>query len=231
VEINKGILYIVPTPIGNLEDMTYRSVKVLSACDIIYAEDTRTTGILCKHYQIEASFRSFHLHNEHVKKQELVAEIKAGKTVALVSDAGTPGISDPGYLAVKACIEAGLLVEVLPGAGAVIPALVESGLPCDRFVFEGFLPQKKGRLSRIKSIGVEDKTVVLFESPHRIGKLLLEIAEHISPYIPMSVSRELTKHFHETLRGDAATLIRHFDEHPPKGEFVVVLSPQLLTEK
>jgi 16S rRNA (cytidine1402-2'-O)-methyltransferase len=228
VKENNGKLYLVPTPIGNLQDMTYRAVQVLKSCDYVYAEDTRTTGILFKHYEINVPLRSFHLHNEHGKVHELRDLVANGKQVALVSDAGTPSISDPGYLAAKACVDLSLSIEALPGASAFLPALVESGLPCDKFIFEGFLPQKKGRKSRLNFLKSETRTIIFYESPYRILKLLQELKDTFGPASQVSISRELTKHFHETLRGDFTSLIEHFEKNPPKGEFVVIIHPDII---
>lgn len=217
-----GKLYLVATPIGNLGDMTFRAVEVLKSVDKILAEDTRTTGVLLKHYDIGNNLESFHLHNEHTKLEGIVAQIKSGKTIAQVSDAGTPGISDPGYLLARACLNENIVVEVIPGATAFIPALIKSGFALHSFVFEGFLPLKKGRQTKLKSLVEESRTLVFYESPHKILKTLQQLRE-MGIQKRMSVSREITKKFEETINGTADELIKHFSENPPKGEFVVVL--------
>ncbi|MCB8964693.1 MAG: 16S rRNA (cytidine(1402)-2'-O)-methyltransferase [Bacteroidales bacterium] len=216
-------LYIVPTPIGNLSDITLRAIEVLKSASFILAEDTRTSGFLLKHLQIDTPLKSHHKFNEH-KTVEFVAErIVAGETVALISDAGTPGISDPGFLLVRTCVEHGVEVECLPGATAFVPALVASGLPSDRFVFEGFLPQKKGRNKRIEALRDEERTIVFYESPFRLVKLLAQLAEVFGPERRVSVSRELTKLHEETVRGTLAEVAAHFDAKGVKGEIVVVV--------
>jgi 16S rRNA (cytidine1402-2'-O)-methyltransferase len=215
-------LFLVPTPIGNLGDITLRAIETLKSVDVILAEDTRVTKKLLTHYQISTPVRSYHQHNEHKIVNELVERIKSGELTALVSDAGTPGISDPGFLLIRKCKEEGVPLECLPGATALIPALVNSGIPSDRFYFEGFLPQKKGRKSRLASIMALDKTVVLYESTHRILKLLKEVNE-LAPTRQISVSRELTKKFEENVQGTAQQLLQHFESGTTKGEFVVVL--------
>jgi 16S rRNA (cytidine1402-2'-O)-methyltransferase len=217
------MLTVVPTPIGNLGDFTPRAMEAIEAADFVLAEDTRTTGSLLKLKGIEARLRSFHAHNEHKVLQGVVADLVAGASACLCSDAGTPAISDPGFLLVRACLAAGVEVQCLPGATAFVPALVVSGLPCDRFVFEGFLPHKKGRQTRLKALAEEPRTTVLYESPHRMVKLLTELVEHCGPDRPVSVSRELSKKFEETVRGTAEELAAHLETHPPKGEFVVVI--------
>ncbi|MDR1129511.1 MAG: 16S rRNA (cytidine(1402)-2'-O)-methyltransferase [Prevotellaceae bacterium] len=216
-------LYIVPTPIGNLDDMTFRAVKVLREADIILAEDTRKTLILLKHYSIQSHLESYHKFNEHRNTERIVERISEGKTVALVSDAGTPGISDPGFLLVRNCIEKGINVECLPGATALIPAIVDSGLPCDRFCFEGFLPQKKGRQKRIAQLVDEERTVVFYESPYRTLKCLEQFAEFFGEDRKVSVSRELSKIHEETVNGTLAEVITHFKTVEPRGEIVIVL--------
>lgn len=213
----------MPTPIGNLGDFTPRAIEAIEAADIVLAEDTRTTGSLLRLKGIEARLRAFHAHNEHKVLEQVVADLSAGVHACLCSDAGTPAISDPGFLLVRACIAAGVEVQCLPGATAFVPALVVSGLPCDRFVFEGFLPHKKGRQTRLKGLALEPRTTVLYESPHRMVKLLTELVEHCGPDRTVSVSRELSKKFEETVRGTAASVKAHFEAHPPKGEFVVVV--------
>ncbi|HYE94592.1 MAG TPA: 16S rRNA (cytidine(1402)-2'-O)-methyltransferase [Rubricoccaceae bacterium] len=218
------MLYLVPTPIGNLEDVTLRALRVLKEADLIACEDTRTSGFLLAHYGIETPRTSFHTHNEHGKARHLVEQMQAGRVIALVTDAGTPGISDPGFLLVREALAAGLRVEALPGATAFVPALVASGLPTDRFVFEGFLPQKKGRQTRLKALAEEPRTVVLYESPHRLGRLLGELSEHLGPERPAAVARELTKKFEEVRRGTLAELAAHYAEADRvRGEVVVVV--------
>ena len=192
-----GILYVVPTPVGNLEDMTFRAIKVLKASDLILAEDTRTTGKLTSHYDISTPKQSFHMHNEHKSVPKIVNELRAGSTIALISDAGSPGVSDPGFLLVRACVEANIPVHALPGATALIPALTLSGLPSERFVFEGFLPQKKGRQTRLESLVNESRTMVFYESPHRLVKTLTQLATHLGEERNVSVSREISKKFEE----------------------------------
>lgn len=217
-------LYIVPTPIGNLDDITLRAVRTLAEVDLILAEDTRTTSFLLKHLGIEKKMHSHHKFNEHAKVELVASRIAAGESVALVSDAGTPGISDPGFLLVRTCIEAGIEVETLPGATALIPALVQSGFPCDRFCFEGFLPQKKGRNKRLQQLIDEERTMIFYESPYRVVKALGQFAEVFGPDRPVAVSRELTKKFEETFRGTVADAIAHFTTKEPKGEFVIVVA-------
>jgi len=216
-------LYLVPTPIGNLGDITLRAIEVLKSVDIVLAEDTRKSGFLLKHFQISKPVRSHHKFNEHKTLESIVEGIKGGSTVALVTDAGTPGISDPGFLLVRACIEEGIEVESLPGPTAFVPALVNSGLPSDRFVFEGFLPQKKGRLKRLTELTHESRTIVLYESPYRLVKTLTQLAEHFGPERKGSVSRELTKVHEETVRGTLQELARHFSTGTVKGEIVLVV--------
>ncbi|MBC2838087.1 16S rRNA (cytidine(1402)-2'-O)-methyltransferase [Robiginitalea sp. SC105] len=218
-----GTLYIVPTPIGNLGDMTLRAVEVLRDADLILSEDTRTSGKLLKHFQVDTPQRSYHMHNEHRLVDGLVAEVGSGRKLALISDAGTPGISDPGFLLVRACIQAGHRVECLPGPTAFVPALVNSGFPTDRFVFEGFLPPKKGRQTRLGELAEETRTMVFYESPHKLLKTLDQLAEHFGPGREIAVCRELTKLYEETLRGSLEEMAAHFREHPPKGEFVLVV--------
>ena len=216
-------LWLVPTPIGNLGDITLRALEVLGVANLILAEDTRTTAKLLKHYDIDTPMRSFHMHNEHKSVPRIVSELTAGGCIALVSDAGSPGVSDPGFLLVRACLAADIHVEALPGATALIPALTLSGLPSDRFVFEGFLPPKKGRQKRLSALTEETRTIVLYESPHRILKTLGQLAEHLGEDRGATASRELTKKFEETVRGSLKTLIDHFTQTPPKGEFVIVV--------
>ena len=217
-------LFVVPTPIGNLEDMTFRAVKVLNSVDVILAEDTRTSGFLLKKYDIKTPMQSHHKFNEHKTVQHVIEKIKSGQTVALISDAGTPAISDPGFLLVRACVEQEIEVECLPGATAFVPALVASGLPNDRFCFEGFLPQKKGRQTRLKLLANETRTMIFYESPFRVVKTLSQLAEVMGAERHASVSREISKLFEETVRGTLAELVAHFTEHPPKGEFVLIIA-------
>jgi len=217
------VLYLVPTPIGNLADMTLRAIEVLKEVSLVLAEDTRTSGKLLKHYEIETPMRAFHQHNEHRSIDSIVEQLATGQDIALISDAGSPGISDPGFLLVRACAQQGLEVQSLPGPTAFVPALTNSGFPTDRFVFEGFLPHKKGRSTRLKEIAQQTGTIVLYESPHRIPRLLKELQEHLSPGRLVSVSREISKLHEETLRGEPNELALHFESHPPKGEFVLVI--------
>ncbi|MBQ5353379.1 MAG: 16S rRNA (cytidine(1402)-2'-O)-methyltransferase [Alistipes sp.] len=217
-------LYIVPTPIGNLDDITLRAIKVLEEVDFILAEDTRTSSVLLKHLGIDKPLRSHHKFNEHATVAAVAESIEAGRNVALISDAGTPGISDPGFLLVRTCVEAGIEVETLPGATACIPALVQSGFPCDRFCFEGFLPQKKGRMKRLAELAEESRTIVFYESPFRVVKCLEQLSEVFGAERRVAVSRELTKKFEQTVRGTLAEVIAHFKNNQPKGEFVIVLA-------
>ena len=217
-------LYIVPTPIGNLDDITLRAVDVMREVDFILAEDTRTTSFLLRHLGIEKKLHSHHKFNEHATVKMVAGSIAAGRNAALVSDAGTPGISDPGFLLVRTCVEAGIEVETLPGATALVPALVQSGFPCDRFCFEGFLPQKKGRAKQLQSLADEERTMVFYESPYRVVKCLEQFAEVFGSERRVSVSRELTKKFEQTVRGTVAEVLEHFRTTEPKGEFVIVLA-------
>ena len=217
-------LYIVPTPIGNLDDITLRAVDVLREVDFILAEDTRTTSFLLRHLGIEKKLHSHHKFNEHATVKMVAGSIAAGRNAALVSDAGTPGISDPGFLLVRTCVEAGIEVETLPGATALVPALVQSGFPCDRFCFEGFLPQKKGRAKQLQSLADEERTMVFYESPYRVVKCLEQFAEVFGSERRVSVSRELTKKFEQNVRGTVAEVLEHFRTTEPKGEFVIVLA-------
>lgn len=217
------MLYLVPTPIGNLEDITLRALRILREADLILAEDTRTTGRLLAHYEIDTPQRSFHAHNEHAVLNSLLAQLQSGARIALVSDAGTPGISDPGFLLVRACREAGLPVECLPGPTALIPALVCSGLPADRFYFEGFLPHKKGRQTRLKYLAELPCTFILYESPHRLQRCLQELAEHCGGDRQACVCRELSKLHEEHRSGNLTELQAHFSAKPAKGEIVVVV--------
>ena len=217
-------LFIVPTPIGNLKDITIRAIDTMQAVDIIYAEDTRTSLKLLNHYEISTPMQSFHMHNEHAKINNIISSFKQGKTAAIISDAGTPGISDPGFSLVRACIENDIEVECLPGATALIPALINSGFPCEKFSFEGFLPAKKGRTKRLKEIVTQEKTMIFYESPHRLIKTLKDFSEYFTGENQVSVSREISKKFEETIRGTLLQVIDHFEKNKPKGEFVIVLS-------
>ncbi|MCD7962341.1 MAG: 16S rRNA (cytidine(1402)-2'-O)-methyltransferase [Rikenellaceae bacterium] len=219
-----GKLFIVPTPIGNLEDITFRAIRMLKEADIILAEDTRKTGILLKHYDIGTKLISHHKFNEHKTVSTITGWINEGKTICLVSDAGTPGISDPGFLLVRTCLENGITVETLPGATALIPALVNSGFPCDRFCFEGFLPVKKGRQKKLCSISEEERTMIFYESPYRLLKTLRDFAQYFGAEREVSVSREISKIYEETVRGSIEMVIEYFTSKEPKGEFVIVLS-------
>ncbi len=221
--MRSGKLYIVPTPVGNLEDMTFRAVRVLKEVDLILAEDTRTTGRLLKHFEISNKMQSHHKFNEHKTVEEIANRIQAGENVAVVSDAGTPGISDPGFLVVRECISQGIEVECLPGATAFVPALVDSGFPLDRFCFEGFLPQKKGRQTKIKELSEEDRTVVLYESPFRVLKTLMQLKEQMGAERYVSVSREISKLYEQTVRGTLEEVISHFSVNEPRGEFVIII--------
>lgn len=218
-----GILYIVPTPVGNMEDMTLRAVRILKEADLVLAEDTRTSGILLKHFDIQNHLMSHHKFNEHGTSAAVVQRLLAGQTIALISDAGTPGISDPGFFLVREAVRTGIEVQTLPGATAFVPALVSSGLPCDRFVFEGFLPQKKGRQTRIESLREESRTMIFYESPYRLVKTLQQFAEVFGPERPVSVCREISKVHEESVRGTLAEVMAHFTEKPPKGEIVIVV--------
>lgn len=216
-------LFLVPTPIGNLEDMTFRAIRVLKEADLILAEDTRNSGKLLKHFEIDTPMQSHHMHNEHKTVDAIVSRIKAGETVALISDAGTPAISDPGFLLTRACVEAEIEVDCLPGATAFVPALVNSGLPNDKFVFEGFLPVKKGRQTRLTFLAEETRTMVFYESPHKLLKTLGNFVDYFGEGRRVSVSREITKLHEETVRGTAAEVLQHYTEHPPKGEIVLIV--------
>ncbi|SHI83678.1 16S rRNA (cytidine(1402)-2'-O)-methyltransferase [Flavobacterium terrae] len=219
-----GKLYIVPTPIGNLEDMTFRAIKVLKEVDLILAEDTRNSGKLLKHFEIATHMQSHHMHNEHKTVEGLIKRLQAGETIALISDAGTPAISDPGFLLTRACVENGIDVECLPGATAFVPALVNSGLPNDKFVFEGFLPDKKGRQTRYLSLAEETRTMILYVSPHKLVKTLGEFVQYFGADRQVSVSRELSKLHEETVRGTADEVLKHFEAKPPKGEIVICVA-------
>jgi 16S rRNA (cytidine1402-2'-O)-methyltransferase len=216
-------LYIVPTPIGNLDDMTFRAIQVLKEVDYILAEDTRNSGKLLKHFDIGTPMQSHHMHNEHKTVENLIKRLQSGETIALISDAGTPAISDPGFLLTRACVEHQIPVECLPGATAFVPALVNSGLPNDKFVFEGFLPDKKGRQTRFLALQEEIRTMIFYVSPHKLVKTLAEFIRFFGPDRPMSVSREISKLHEETVRGTTTEVMKHFENKPPKGEIVVVV--------
>ncbi|WP_118975896.1 16S rRNA (cytidine(1402)-2'-O)-methyltransferase [Taibaiella koreensis] len=216
-------LYLVPTPIGNLADITLRALDTLKQVDAILCEDTRTSGVLLKHYQIQKPLYAYHQHNEHRVLEQMIEQIRSGKTLALLTDAGTPGISDPGFLLLRECIRQGIAVECLPGATAFVPALVQSGLPANSFVFEGFLPLKKGRKTKLEQLALEERTVILYESPHRLAKSLAEMAVSFGAERQAAVSRELTKMFEETRRDSLQGLAQHYTQHPPKGEIVIVI--------
>jgi 16S rRNA (cytidine1402-2'-O)-methyltransferase len=217
-------LCLVPTPIGNLRDITFRALEVLTDADLILAEDTRQARKLLKHYNISTPLQSHHMFNEHKSVEAICSKIESGLTVALISDAGTPGISDPGFLLVRTCVEKDITVETLPGPTAMIPALINSGLPCDRFCFEGFLPAKKGRNKRISALSDESRTMVFYESPYRLVKTLDELASHFGKEREASISRELTKIYEENIRGSLSFLSGYFSKKPPKGEIVIVVS-------
>ena len=219
-----GKLYIVPTPIGNLKDMTFRAIEVLQEVDLILAEDTRTSAKLLKHFDVTTHMHSHHMHNEHKTTQGIVERIKAGENIALISDAGTPAISDPGFLLTRACVEAKIEVDCLPGATAFVPALVNSGLPNDKFVFEGFLPVKKGRQTRLLWLASETRTIIFYESPHKLLKTLTQFIEYFGGERNISISRELSKLHEETIRGSVTELLKHFEAKPVKGELVIVVA-------
>ena len=218
-----GKLYVVPTPVGNMEDMTFRAIRILKEADLILAEDTRTSGILLKHYETKNAMQSHHKFNEHQTVESIVNRIKGGQTVALISDAGTPGISDPGFLVVRECVRNGIEVQCLPGATAFVPALVSSGLPDERFCFEGFLPQKKGRMTRLNALKEETRTMIFYESPYRLLKTLTQFAEIFGADRPVSVCREISKIHEESVRGTLQEVIAHFTETEPRGEIVIIL--------
>jgi 16S rRNA (cytidine1402-2'-O)-methyltransferase len=224
-------LYIVPTPIGNLEDMTFRAIRILKEVDLILAEDTRTSGKLLKHFEIGTHMHSHHMHNEHKTIENLISRLKAGENIALISDAGTPAISDPGFLITRACIENGIDVECLPGATAFVPALVNSGLPNDKFVFEGFLPDKKGRQTRYLALAEETRTMILYVSPHKLVKTLAEFITYFGEDRPISVSRELSKMHEENVRGTVREVLTHFEKTAPRGEIVVVVGGKIPTKE
>ena len=219
-----GRLYVVPTPVGNMEDMTFRAVRILKEADLILAEDTRTSGILLKHYEIKNAMQSHHKFNEHQTVEGIVNRLKAGETVALISDAGTPGISDPGFLIVRECVRNGIEVQCLPGATAFVPALVSSGLPDERFCFEGFLPQKKGRMTRLNALAEETRTMIFYESPYRLLKTLTQFMEVFGAERQVSVCREISKVHEESVRGTLQEVVAHFTETEPRGEIVIVLA-------
>lgn len=218
-----GKLYLVPTPIGNLKDITLRAIEILKKVDLILAEDTRTSLKLLKHYEIDTPMQSFHMHNEHRRVDGFTDRIQGGETMALISDAGTPAISDPGFLLSRACIRKGIPVDCLPGATALIPALVNSGLPCEKFVFEGFLPVKKGRQTQLVQLSEEARTMVFYESPHKLIKTLTQFVEYFGGDRQLSVSREISKMHEETIRGTAQEVLEHFESNPPRGEIVIVV--------
>ena len=218
-----GKLYVVPTPVGNMEDMTFRAIRILKEADLILAEDTRTSGILLKHYEIKNAMQSHHKFNEHQTVESIVNRIKGGQTVALISDAGTPRITDPGFLVVRECVRNGIEVQCLPGATAFVPALVSSGLPDERFCFEGFLPQKKGRMTRLNALKEETRTMIFYESPYRLLKTLTQFAEIFGADRPVSVCREISKIHEESVRGTLQEVITHFTETEPRGEIVIIL--------
>lgn len=217
------MLYLVPTPVGNLEDITLRALRVLKEADLILAEDTRTSGLLLKHFDIHRPMLSYHKFNEHQTVERIVERLQAGETVAVISDAGTPGISDPGFLVAREAARAGVKVSCLPGATAFIPALVASGLPCDKFCFEGFLPQKKGRQTRLQQLAEEPRTMVFYESPHRVVKALTQFIEIFGAERPVAVCREISKVHEEIVRGTLTETLAHFNEHEPRGEFVIIV--------
>lgn len=225
-----GILYIVPTPVGNMEDMTLRAIRILKEADLVLAEDTRTTGKLLKHYEISNHLMSHHKFNEHGSSASIVERLKAGQTIALVSDAGTPGISDPGFFLAREAAKAGITVQTLPGATACIPAIVSSGLPCDRFCFEGFLPQKKGRKTRLESLADETRTMVFYESPYRLVKTIQQFAEVFGDDRQACVCREISKMFEESIRGTLKEIADHFTTTEPKGEIVIVVAGKNIKE-
>ena len=217
-------LYLIPTPIGNLEDITLRALRLLKQADIVLAEDTRTTKKLFSHYEIATHLAAFHMHNEHKELDKWIARLKKGESIALVSDAGTPAISDPGFLLIRECIKEGIEVDCLPGATAFVPALVNSGLPAEKFIFEGFLPVKKGRQTRLKLLAEEEKTMIFYESPHRIIKTLTQFCEYFGEKRSVSISREISKMFEETKRGTMFEVLQYFEKKKPKGEFVIIVS-------
>ncbi|OYX84523.1 MAG: 16S rRNA (cytidine(1402)-2'-O)-methyltransferase [Flavobacteriales bacterium 32-34-25] len=224
-------LYIVPTPIGNLEDMTFRAIRILKEADLILAEDTRTSGKLLKHFEISTHMHSHHMHNEHKTIENVISRLKAGENIALISDAGTPAISDPGFLLTRACVENGIAVECLPGATAFVPALVNSGLPNDKFVFEGFLPEKKGRQTRYLELAEETRTMILYVSPHKLVKTLAEFVTYFGEDRQICVSRELSKLHEENRRGTAKEVLAHFEKTAPRGEIVVIVAGKTIIKE
>lgn len=224
-------LYLVPTPIGNLEDITLRAIRILKESDLILAEDTRTSGKLLKHFEIATNMMAFHMHNEHQQLENVIGKLKNGLQIAVITDAGTPGISDPGFLLIRACLQNQIEVECLPGATALIPALVNSGFPSDRFVFEGFIPIKKGRQTRFLQLAEETRTLIFYESPHKLLKTLSDFGTYFGEEREISVSRELTKLYEETVRGTVSEVLNHFKKKAPKGEFVLVVKGKLGNEK
>jgi 16S rRNA (cytidine1402-2'-O)-methyltransferase len=226
-----GKLFIVPTPIGNLEDMTFRAIRILKEADLILAEDTRTSGKLLKHFEISTHMHSHHMHNEHKTVENIISRLKAGENIALISDAGTPAISDPGFLLTRACVENKIEVECLPGATAFVPALVNSGLPNDKFIFEGFLPEKKGRQTRYLALAEETRTMILYVSPHKLVKTLGEFVTYFGEDRQICVSRELSKLHEENVRGTAKEVLAHFEAKPPKGEIVVVVGGKVTSKE
>lgn len=222
-----GKLFLVPTPIGNLKDITLRALEILKTSDVILAEDTRNSGILLKHFEIDVPMQSYHAHNEHEKYKDVLHQIQQGKIISLITDAGTPGISDPGFLIVRECIKANLHIECLPGATAFVPALVKSGLPTDRFVFEGFLPVKKGRKTRFEQLKSEERTIVLYESPYKLLTTLKDIMAFLGKDRLISISREITKLYEETLNGTVEEIYEIFNKKTPKGEFVIIIKGNL----
>lgn len=226
-----GILYLVPTPVGNLEDMTLRAIRILKEADVILAEDTRTSGMLLKHFDIKNRLCSHHKFNEHQTAASFASRMAAGEVMALVSDAGTPGISDPGFMLVRACVEQGVTVQCLPGPTAFVPALVASGLPCERFTFEGFLPQKKGRNTRLEQLREEPRTMIFYESPYRVVKTLTQFVDVFGPERRVAACREISKLHEESVRGTLKEVLTHFEEIEPRGEFVIVLEGALEQKK
>lgn len=218
------MIYLIPTPIGNLEDITLRAIRLLNEVDLILAEDTRVSSKLLKHFEIDTPYQSFHMHNEHKKVQSVLNQLKGGKRIALISDAGTPGISDPGFLMVREALKEGVEVQCLPGPTALIPALVQSGIPCDRFIFEGFLPPKKGRQTRLEQMAQEERTLVFYESPHKLLKTLDQLRIHFGADRSLAVVREISKLYESTFRGTIEEGLQFFQSHPPKGEFVIVVA-------
>ena len=217
-------LYLIPTPIGNLEDITFRALRLLNEVDVVLAEDTRTTKKLFSHFEIKTFLAAFHMHNEHKVLEKWIVRLKSGETIALVSDEGTPSISDPGFLLVRECIKEGIEVDCLPGATAFVPALVNSGLPSEKFIFEGFLPVKKGRKTRLKVLAEEERTMVFYESPHRIIKTIRQFMQYFGEERSISISREISKLFEETKRGKVKDILQHFEQKKPKGEFVIIVA-------